>query len=804
MYISWNWLNRHVDLSGLDPIEVGYRFTMSVAELEGIEQFGETYDRVVAAKVLDIRPHPNSDRLTVLALDLGDQRLEAVSGAPNIEKGSLIAFALPGVKLEGVADKPVVAETEVRGVNSPGVTCSERELGISDDHTRLMTFPEGSSPGTLLTDALPVHDYILEVDNKSITHRPDLWGHYGIAREVAALVERELKPFDITIPEGDEDPLQVTVEAPDSCPRYTALVFDGVTIEPSPTWMKLALAAVGVRPVNNVVDITNYVMLDVGNPTHAFDARFIGNDAIVVRQAADDEVLTTLDGEPRSLIPDDVVIADGDGGVALGGVMGGENSEIKDDTTRVVLEAACFNPPTIRRTSSRLGLRTEASARFEKGLDRESPIQATALFARLLQQLCPSAAPVSRFYDVSAPAPETTIVTISHGYLCQRLGTTIPAERVVEMLEALEFRVDRKGDDFVITVPTFRATRDISIPEDIVEEIGRIHGYDNIAPVSLLAPVRPVPLVPSKQLERRARRALVGQGYFEAMCYSFDSLALAESIDYSLEGAVQLANPISSDMPALRGSLIPNLLMALGKNTAREEVRLFEVARVFHPLAHDESVATKDRIPQQERHVGGVAYVRKGDGLDLFRTVKGHVEALGRSLARGDVRFGHCEHTEGKPWLVEAKTLSIFIGDVECGVLSVLNPLVRDRLKLKGKASLFEIDLEPFVATADAVETFKPLARFPAIQNDLSVIVDVSVSNEKVVSVITDAGGPLLDELEMFAVFRGGPIPEGQKSLSYHLRFRSAERTLKDKEVEPLMEGILAALRTTVGGDIRV
>jgi len=785
-------------------MEVGYRFTMSVAELEGIEQFGATYDQVVAAKVLDIRPHPNSDRLTVLDLDLGDRRLEAVSGAPNIKQDSLIALALPGVKLEGVEGKPVVTEAEVRGVKSPGVTCSERELGISDDHSGLMTFPEGSSPGTRLTDVLPVHDYVLEVDNKSITHRPDLWGHYGIAREVAALVGRPLKAFDVTIPEGSEDPLQVSVEAPDCCPRYTALVFDGVTIEPSPTWMKLALATVGVRPINNVVDITNYVMLDVGNPTHAFDARFVAGDAIIVRCAGDDEVLVTLDGEPRRLLPDDVVIADGQQGVALGGVMGGENSEIRDDTSRVVLEAACFNPSNIRRTSSRLGLRTEASARFEKGLDRESPIQATALFARLLKEFCPASNPVSRFYDVAAPEPETTIVTLGYDYLCQRLGTTIPAETVVQMLEALEFEVARKEDDFVITVPTFRATRDISIAEDIVEEIGRIHGYDNIAPVSLLAPVRPVPLVPSKQLERRARRALVAQGYFETMCYSFDSLALADSIGYSLEEGVELANPISSDMPVLRRSLIPNLLIALGKNTARDEVRLFETGRIFHPSEHGQEVATKNRIPRQERHVGGLAYSRRAEGLDLFRTAKGHVEGLGRALARGEVSFGHSDDTNGKPWLVEGKTLSISIAGVECGVLSVLNPLVRDRLKLKGKVAVFEIDLEPFVASPDATEMFKPLPRFPAIQNDLSVIVDAAVTNEAVIAVITDSGGTLLDELEMFAVFRGGPIPEGRKSLSYHLRFRSSERTLSDKEVEPLMEEILAALRATVGGEIRV
>ncbi len=285
MKISWNWLQRHVDLDRLDPFEIADRFTMSVAELEGIEEFGATYDRVVTARILKITPHPDSDKLQLLDLDLGDRRVTAISGAPGIVEGSVIPFAQPGVRLEGVDGKPEVRIVEIRGVTSPGVTCSERELGFSDDHTGLLVFPPETPVGKPLTELLPCHDYILEIDNKSITHRPDLWGHRGIAREIAALVRRPMRPFDGTIDESSEDPLTVKVADPDLCPRYAAQVFDNIRVEASPLWLKLSLALVGVRPISNVVDATNFVMLDVGNPLHAFDSRFLDGYTIIVRRA---------------------------------------------------------------------------------------------------------------------------------------------------------------------------------------------------------------------------------------------------------------------------------------------------------------------------------------------------------------------------------------------------------------------------------------------------------------------------------------------------------------------------------------
>lgn len=800
MKISWNWLQRHVDLSGLDPREIANRFTMSVAELEGIEEFGASYHQVVAARIDSATPHPDSDKLQVLGLSTGTGTVTVVSGAPNCTPGAIVPFAPPGTRLEGVEGKPVVQVVSLRGIDSPGVVCSESELGLSDDHSGLLHFPSDTVVGTPLTQLLQVHDFILEIDNKSITHRPDLWGHRGLAREVAALVNRPMKPFAITIPEGSQDPLKVSVECPDLCPRYTALKFDGVVVRPSPLWMKLALSTVGVRPISNIVDITNFVMLDVGNPTHAFDARTLAGNTICVRRATPGETLVTLDGEPRQLLADDTVIADGERGVALAGVMGGLNSEIEPDTSSVVLESACFNASAVRRTSARLGLRTEASARFEKGLDHLSPLQAVSEFARLIRELSPECSVSSRFYDVAAPEPTPTVIHVSADFIRRKLGVAIDNEWMKEMLSRIDFRIADQEGNFAITVPTYRATKDIRIPVDIVEEIGRLWGYDNIPDSPILAEVKPQPSVPTKELQHQARMRMVEMAYQEVMTYSFDSATQARLFGMDLSGALELANPISADLPVLRRSLIPNLLAAVARNAYHtDDFRLFEVGRVFFP-----SDKPGD-IPIQFRHLGACVVERRGENLAVLLRAKGHVQAMLTGLSRGKVTMDIPTHHawENQPWLIPDKTLEIRVAGTPVGQVSLLSPVLRDRLKLKGRVALFEVNLDTVLALPKETRLFVSLPRFPAVEKDLSVIVDETIPYARVESAIRGAASELLQELSLFATFRGAPIPEGRKSLSFHLGFRHPERTLKDEDVSPVLEAILAALAENVRGEIR-
>lgn len=797
MKISWNWLNRHVDLSGLDPYETAHRFTMSVAELDGVEEYGSTYDLVVAARVVSVVPHPSADHLHLVELDTGSGRVTLVSGATNLRSGVVVPFAPPGVRLEGLEEKPVVSTVTIRGVSSPGVVCSERELGISDDHSGVMELPESTKPGTRLTDICPIHDFILDMDNTSVTHRPDLWGHRGIAREVAALVDRPLKGFDLKVPESDEDPIHVSVEAPDLCPRYTALVFDKVHVRPSPLWLKCLINLVGVRPINNVVDITNFVMLDVANPLHAFDARFVAGDTILVRHAHPGEELTTLDGQVRDLLPSDAVIADAEKGVGLAGVMGGENSQILADTHRIILEAATFNPSAIRKTSARLGLRTDASVRFEKSLDRPTAQMASAEFAHMLAELVPESKVASRFYDVQAPEVTPTVITVKPSWIRKKLGAPISDEAMKTMLERIEFRVETGKDEFRIHVPSFRATRDITIPEDVVEEIGRLYGYDNIVPTPILAPVEPPPRLVANELQPVVVDTLVGMGYQEILSYSFDSAQFASQIGYSLEGAPELRNPISADLPVMRRSLLPNMLLAVGRNALEwEDFSLFEVGRVFFTDSDGE-------IPTQYRHVAGLIYSRHEDNFELYRKIRGDVEGLLGRLHRGSTRFVMPDGLGNMPWSIPEKARSIEVAGHLVGYVSLLSPLVRDAMKLRGRVALFELNLEELFTLPEVVPVFQPLPRFPSMEQDISVIVECDVSFEDVERAILKRGSQLLQRSELVAVFKGAPIPEGKKSLSFRLEFRSNERTLTDEDVSPVMSDILAGLKADVKGEIR-
>jgi phenylalanyl-tRNA synthetase beta chain len=425
-------------------------------------------------------------------------------------------------------------------------------------------------------------------------------------------------------------------------------------------------------------------------------------------------------------------------------------------------------------------------------------VRPTALFSRLLRQLCPTARVASRFYDVAAEEPAPTVIRVAPSFINRKLGTTLEASRMKAMLEGIEFQVTQEEDLFTIVVPTFRATRDIRIPEDVVEEIGRLHGFDNIVPQPLTAPVAPTPVVPSRPLERRARQSLVADGYCEVMTYSFASASQLELLGCSLHGAVTLKNPISSDFPGLRRALMPGLLgLAVKNGLARDDFRLFEVGRVFFPAP------AAGEIPAQRRHVAGLIYSKSGDHFEAYRLLKGHVENLFGRLGRSGLEFHPVTGAEQAPWVVPSKARTIRLAGAECGVVGMLNPYVRARTKMRGKVVFFELDLDVLLRARPGPVRFEPLPRFPAIENDLSVIVGQEIPYEQVEGIIRHAGGELLEGLELFAAFRGQPIPEGKKSLSFHLRFRSPSRTLQDQEVAPLVQHILAAVQQGVGGEIR-
>ena len=797
MKLSWRWLERHVDLSGLEPAELANRFTMAVAELEGIEEVGAGMESVIVGRITAARPHPGAEKLALVDMDLGGRFETLVSGAPNCAVGLLTAVALPGARLPG---REVTVAT-IRGVESRGMTCSEADLGLTDDDTGLLVLPADTRPGTPLADLTPLHDWIIEIDNKSLTHRPDCWSHRGIARELAALTMRPLKGLDLSLEFTTDMPIQVRVDDQDLCPRYTAVCYRGVTVAPSPLWLKTMLHRVEVRPISNVVDLTNFVMLDVGNPVHAFDTRFVRREEIVVRRGQEGEILVTLDEQERKIVSSDIIIADGERGVALGGIMGGLDSEIVDDTTDLILESASFQASAIRRTSSRLGLRTEASARFEKALDPAFAAHSSLLFGRMLKELDPGVEVASAFIDVAAPLPAPTIIETSCAFIRRKLGDDVSDARIIEILESLEFVVAADSDALRVTVPTFRATKDIGIPEDLVEEVGRMIGYDNITPTPPLAPVQPPPRPPSRGIERRVRHFMVLGGGVEVMQYSFDSAAWAETIGYSLEGAVRLANPISADMPVMRRSLIPNLLAALGRNqTHRDEVLLFELGRIFtQPEA-------EGAIPHQERHLGAVFCAADALRPELsFRRTKWVMEQLPGINERGDYRLETADEHPDLPWVTEGRLLVVRdqgSGEV-VGWMGQVNPVLCAKARLRGGVGFFELDLEPMIAAPRKELVYSPLPRFPRITYDLSFIVERAVTHQAVMDGIVATGGEFLVDTELVAVFEGNPIPEGRKSLSYRLTFGSEDRTLRDDEVRPAVDAVIARVSKDTGGYLR-
>ena len=798
MKFSWNWLSEFVDLGGIAPETVAERFTLTVAELEAVGKVGQGIDDVVVGRITSVAPHPNADKLRIVEVDVGARVVRGVSGAPNLAVGIVVPVALPGAKLPGGVE---VHATDLRGVASELVVLSERELGLSDDHTGVLVLSGDVKLGARFVDVVPVRDTVFEVDNKSLTHRPDLWGHYGLAREVAAMVDRPLRPIDDHVPQTEADPLKVAIDDARDCPRYLAMCYSGVRIEPSPFWLRHRLRTVGLRPISNVVDLTNYVMFALGEPTHGFDRRQLGGDTIRVRRAAEGEHLRTLDGTDLTLSTDDLLIADAARGVALAGVMGGENSEVLPDTTDVVLEAATFHPGLIRRSAVRHGIRTDASARFEKSLDPHLPTHAVAMFTRLLMQICPGSHPASCLYDVGSFDSTPLRIALDPAYVSSRLGVEIEPGRTRRILADLGFDVaDVEGGTFDVTVPSWRATRDVSIREDLVEEVGRFIGYDRIEPTPPLAAVELVPRQPRADLSRRVRAILAGAcGLDEVITYSFDSQALLRRIGFDPADPLRVRNAISADATMMRSELAPNLLGVVERNASRfADFGVFEIGRVFR--------ATRDAegIPLQAHHLG-LAFQDRGArtaaGVEaMYRKVRGVVEHLLRRLEIADVRVVDDWTNPRVPWMHPAGTARIASGDRTLGYLTRVHPAVMKALDCLGASFVVELGLDTLLAVDHAPVRFAPVPRFPSIQSDVSLIVDDPVPAGGLDALIRREAGALCTDVELVAVYAGAPIPEGRRSLSFRMTFQAPDRTLEAAEVSAAVDRVLAAAKTLGAG----
>ncbi len=772
MKFSYNWLRELVPGLEAAPRELARLITMKTAECEGVEPYAPWMEAVVAACVESVEPIAGSHNVKAV-VDAGPEygRRTVVCGAPNCRPGLLTAFVPPGVTVAGGKH---VRSIVIQGVESQGMLASGAELGLNRDSAGILEL-EGVEPGAPVPGC-PV-DHVIEVDNKSLTHRPDLWGHLGMAREVAAITSLRLADpvREELVPQG-EPAWRVDIRDFDLCPRYSALVFENVTVGPSPLWLQARLEAIGLNPISNIVDVTNYIMAELAEPMHAFDADLLHGNTIIVRRAAEGETLEALNGETYRLSPANLVIADERGAVALAGVIGGAGSAIRATTRRIVLESACFDAACIRKTSAALKIRTDASMRFEKAQDPANTVRALARAVELFQLVSPGIRLVGGLVDSWRRAPEPEPIELEMDWLARRLGRPIGKDEVRRILESLSFGVEEpRPQVFRVTVPSWRATKDISIKEDLLEEVGRMVGYDTVPPVAPLLPAQR-PWVNEERLFHHALRQMAAaQGFTEVSNYSFISEEMAARFGFAPEEHLRVANPISVEQSLLRRSLLPGI----HKNIL-DNARFFPAFRLFE-IGNEIHKSEGNQMPREVPHLMAAIYTR-GDGREAFFELKRLAECL----------MPGCETRPCEPRAYEhpARAGEIVWRGRALGRIFELHP----RLIEQGRASVLDVDLAEMFALGPLPKKYVPLRRFPVSEFDLSVVAGLRVHCAELAARIRDAAGPLCERVQYLYSYQGKPLPEDRQSLTYRITLGAADHTLSSEEVAAVRAAIIAAL----------
>jgi phenylalanyl-tRNA synthetase beta chain len=806
MRISVNWLREYVDFD-FSPVELGERLTMAGAEVEEIIEIGEGLEHVVVGLVEDVKPHPNADRLVLCTVDIGRMSpLQVVCGAPNVRQGIKVALALPGAKLPGGIE---ILKTRLRGEVSEGMLCSMKELGLGEDSDGIMILPDGLIPGKGLVDALGIRDTIIDL---SITpNRPDCLSMLGIAREVSAITGNPLRipECDIQNTENDvADLTSVQVLEPELAPRYAARVITGVKVGPSPQWLQERVKAAGMRPINNIVDITNFVMMEYGQPLHAFDYNKLFENRIVVRRAAQGEKLVSIDGQERILSDDMLVIADGKEPVAVAGVMGGFHSEVSESTTSILLESANFQRVTVRRTSRKLGMRTEASNRFEKGLAPEQVIPALDRAAYLIQEM--AGGQVARgICDIWDGPGLTPSIEIDPKRINKLLGSDIPHQEMVQILQRLGFQVHGKATSQVlrVDVPYFR--NDVTGEADIIEEILRIYGFDKIEATLPHAGGVQGGMSQRYILQDKIRRILIGCGLNEILTYSFispkvwDLLGLPE--DDPRRRAITIRNPLSEEQSVMRTSLIPGLMDVIVRNINRgaQDLRIFEVGASFIPEELPLHALPTEPLTLAMALSGfrtPLSWNTKREEMDFY-DLKGILEVLLDNLGVEDAQVST---SDDMVFLHPTRQGSIVVGGERIGLIGEVHPDVLERYGLKQAIQIMEMNLEPLLKPLPRqTRKYRGLPRFPAVQRDIAMIADKGIPAKDIQAVIETSGGALVEKVILFDSYSGKQIPERKRSLAYSITYRAKDRTLTDEEVNQIHNKVIEALVTDLAVEIR-
>lgn len=785
------WMKDYVEVNA-DIMELINEVTLSGSHVESVEDLGSKLNNIVVAKILDIKKHPNADKLSLVKLDYGTDKIEIVTGAKNMNIGDLVAFAKVGAVMpDGLEIKPI----DLKGIESAGMLCSYEELGYSDN-----VIPKNSSGGIIILEDGNIGDDISKtlgimepvVEFEITPNRPDCLSITGIAREVAATFNTKMNLPEIKF-KREEDGIQdyfngIEVES-DNCLRYVGKIVKDVVIKESPQWIQNYLMQAGMRPINNIVDITNYVLLELGQPIHAFDIETLEDKKIVVRQAKSNEVMTTLDNTDRKLLETDLVIADGKKAVAIAGVMGGLNSEIKDDTKTILVESAVFSGDSVRKTSKRLGLRTEASQRFEKGITPEICKYAAERVCQLIEET-ESGVVVKDSYDIYKKPQGQKEITTTYEKINGLLGTDISKEDIIKYLENLEFEVITKDEKIIVKVPSFRL--DIEIEEDLVEEVGRLYGFHNIIPKPLGGGLLRGKKSYKRSIEDETKRIMYALGLYEATTYSFISRKSYKKtlIDVDEKELVILKNPLGEDFSVMRTTLIPNILNVLEKNSnfKTDSFKVYELGNTFH-------LQEENQLPVETKKLTIGMY----GGYDFY-DLKDIILVYLNQVGLKDIEF---EALTDNLTFHPGRAANIVYNGIVLGQIGEISYDVANNYHISSRVYIAEMDLEKTSNYIQLDKKYEKIIKYPSIERDIAIVVEKELETAKIEKVIFDHGNDLVNNIELFDMYTGEHVEEGKKSLAYKIVFQSAKGTLKEEEINIVLNEILTNLEGEFGAKLR-
>ena len=780
MKISLNWIKDFVELPELEAEEMGVKFTLTTCEVEGVEEINAHFSRVKVAEITGVEPHPEADRLKLVSFDAGSGEQRVVCGAPNATPGLKVPFAPVGTVLPGGFK---LEPKKIRGVISEGMLCAEDELGLGEGHEGLLVLPEDAPVGTSLLDYMKLTpDVILDIDNKSITHRPDLWGHYGMAREFAAAFRRSLaRPFDESWIEkmrgfynSETAPVTIEVQEGCACLGFVGLSVDNVTVKPSPDWMQQRLYACGMRPINNIVDISNYVMLELGMPNHLFDRDTIRGGRIIVKENGVDSVFTTLDGMERKMVPSDTMVCDSDGPSSIGGIMGGLTSSVKDETSRIFIEVANWRPERIRHTSTRLGLRTDASQRYEKSLDSHQLERTVLRILELMLESCPEARVTGSLVSDGLTLEDEPVIDLTMERVNSILGTAIEAPEAVSILESLDYTVEIKEEVLKVRVPSFRATKDVEVDADLIEDIGRIYGYDRLIPVAPHNEITAVSLSPGKSMERKIQDFLVYRARaLEVYSYPLTGEKQLQQAGWNvMNSSLVLANALSPETDRMRPSLVPSLLEKSALNQRNYPVfRMFELGRSYLESADNFS---------DERHQLGIVYYDRTASpfMDVLNTTEDLLESLNLNaqIQRPGNKFKNPVVSEEWIGRHPHEFLDIMVMGKICGFIGTIHPIITRNYKIKGNLVMAVIDITDFMERPiqDKVR-YQPLPRFPGSTFDCTVVAGKDIPVAEVLGALKKLKLRELQDARIVDVYK---LTEDTNTVTLHAWLLDREKTL--------------------------